>query len=292
MKSFRKKVFLLSSLCLGVVVLQFLNYNSTLRAGCRFEKMDKRHIFDDFIQKFDVDFTMNSMWDHMIHTKRGDFINSTFSAKLPYFLRNKTKRSFKTEKLKVIVVPHSHNDPGYKKTYEEYFNQKTTHILSLAVEKLFKYHDMTFIWPEACFIETWWNNQNKTTRSKFKHLIKSGRLELTSGAWVIPDEATPHYFAFVDQMIEGHYWIKRHFGVVPETSYDVDQFSLSSAVRHLMKEAGIRNTVIKRVHLGMKEFLMKEKLMNLKWKDLSGNISQVDFFLHVSITNGPLQPFG
>lgn len=54
-------------------------------------------------------------------------------------------------------------------------------------------------------------------------LLKSGHLEIVSGAWVMTDEANSHYFATVSEMIEGHEWIRNHIGGISVFS----PFSLS-----------------------------------------------------------------
>ncbi|WAR20913.1 MA2A2-like protein [Mya arenaria] len=183
--------------------------------------------------------------------------------------------------LEVIVIPHSHNDPGWKKTYQQYYEDQTRQILSLIVEKLHEYPDMTFIWVESCFLDTWWANQTADTQQKFRSLVKSGRLEITSGMWVAPDEASPHYFALLDQMIEGHYWVKKNLGVVPESSLNFDQFGYSTTMPYLVKKAGLKNVLIKRIHRAVKELFGSENKLNFHWRQLWDPDGKDDIFAHV-----------
>ncbi len=36
-----------------------------------------------------------------------------------------------------------------------------------------------------------------------RRLIENGQLEIVVGSWIVPDEANPHFYALVDQMITG-----------------------------------------------------------------------------------------
>lgn len=60
--------------------------------------------------------------------------------------------------LKIILVPHSHNDPGWLKTFVNYFQSDSRQILNYVITQMDKdYKNMTFIWSEISFLQMWWD---------------------------------------------------------------------------------------------------------------------------------------
>ena len=57
---------------------------------------------------------------------------------------------------------------GWVKTYEDYYNQQTKHILDLALKKLQQYPDLKFIYAEISFFHMWWNEQSEANRDAVK----------------------------------------------------------------------------------------------------------------------------
>jgi len=170
--------------------------------------------------------------------------------------------------LKVILIPHSHSDPGWHKTVDGYFDEQTKQTLNSMLDKLQLYPNMTFVWAETVFLSMWWSELSHEKRNIVVQLIKRGQLEIVGGSWVVPDEANPHYFALVDQMIEGHQWLKDNIGIYPLNTWSLDPFGYSSALAHLYKLAGFENMVILRVHTDVKQYLQSRNSLEFMWRSM------------------------
>lgn len=106
-----------------------------------------------------------------------------------------------SNKLKVILMPHSHCDPGrdskdsvvpllstpllgWLQTFEGYFTRATKHILDTVIAILDTNKAYKFVWAEMSFLSLWWDQASNEQKQLFKKLVDNKQLEIVTGGWV------------------------------------------------------------------------------------------------------------
>jgi len=65
----------------------------------------------------------------------------------------------------------------------------------------------------------WWNYQTDTMKDQVRQLVAEGRLELLNAGWSMHDEACPYYEDMINNMMAGHEFALKEFGVKPRVGW-------------------------------------------------------------------------
>ena len=185
--------------------------------------------------------------------------------------------------LTVFVVPHSHCDPGWLKTFDVYFQQQVKGILTTVFHSLQKHPNRTFIWAEISFFEWWWREQSHTTKQEMIRLMKNKQFEFVTGGWVMNDEANTDIYAMEVQMDEGLNWIKQNIGkfAVPQYGWAIDPFGYSPTMAYVLQQRGFKGMLIQRVHYAVKKYLAKRQQLEFHWRQTWDYQGEYDIFTHM-----------
>ncbi|UJR31177.1 hypothetical protein I4U23_018684 [Adineta vaga] len=187
-----------------------------------------------------------------------------------------------SKKLKVILMPHSHCDPGWIHTFEGYFTQATKYIIDTIITILDKNKKYKFVWAEMSFLSLWWDQASSSQRQLLRKVVHNKQLEIVTGGWVMNDEANTHYFAMLDQLIEGHQFIENVLGnVTLQSGWANDPFGYSPTMAYLLRSTGMQYMAIQRVHYHIKKELAKQKQLEFLWQQTWDRTTSTRIMTHV-----------
>ncbi|CAF2687357.1 unnamed protein product [Rotaria sp. Silwood2] len=139
-----------------------------------------------------------------------------------------------------------------------------------------------FVWAEMSFLSLWWNQATNDKRQLLKKFLNNKQFEIVTGGWVMNDEANTHYFAMLDQLIEGHQFIDNTFGnITVQSSWANDPFGYSPTMAYLLQGSGINYMAIQRVHYHIKKALAKEKKLEFYWQQTWDRSISTQIFTHI-----------
>jgi hypothetical protein len=177
--------------------------------------------------------------------------------------------------LVVHLVPHSHCDAAYKKTFEEYYETEVRHILNSVLDALSQDNSRRFLWSETSYLVKWWKDPRTLQKDKqfFQQLVQFQRLELVNGGWVMHDEAITRYDSQIQQMTYGHDLLSQLFfdtwhrpNISISTGWQIDPFGASSTTVNLANWSGMELLITNRLPHDIKEELKANQTLEFLWK--------------------------
>ncbi|KAK7802564.1 hypothetical protein U0070_009204, partial [Myodes glareolus] len=97
----------------------------------------------------------------------------------------------------------------------------------------------------------------------------------------MPDEATAHYFAIIDQLIEGHQWLEKNLGVKPRSGWAIDPFGHSPTMAYILKRSGFSHMLVQRIHYSVKKHFSLQKTLEFFWRQNWDLGSVTDILCHM-----------
>ena len=182
----------------------------------------------------------------------------------------------------IHVIPHSHCDPGYRESFEDYWKYNVSFIIDSMLDALIKDQSRRFIWEDVEFLSIWWKQASNENRNVIKELHSAGQLEFTGGGWVMHDEADPSLFGILNQMFQGLSFLRQTFGTRPSFEWHIDPFGHSLFMPELYSQLGYKAVVINRVPDKAKQSMRASKGLQFYWKYPSSKFS---IFTHVLDTH-------
>jgi hypothetical protein len=185
------------------------------------------------------------------------------------FLHDSVNGEVEIRELKIHLMPHTHCDVGYKKTFEGYFLTEVRPILLSMTAALKADASRRFIWSEVAYLQRWYEGptteQDLTAQVLFKSLVLTGQIELIDGGFTQHDDAMTTLAQQLQNMRTGHLWLRKHFNATPRVGWHPDSFGSTSLVPTLYRLGGFELMLHDRMNDAVKASLVANRSMEFIW---------------------------
>ena len=160
-------------------------------------------------------------------------------------------------------------------------------ILDSVMEQLTKEdlpeNNRTFTFAQTKSFKLWYDMQSNITKSKVQDLVREGRLDLVSGGWTTPDEATTTFEALIDNFMIGQQWVQREFDHHSKVSWSVDAIGVSTGYARLARDLGFDMLVYSKINSYERESMRVNKTRTQVWRPHEENLGMRKDILGVAL---------
>ena len=183
--------------------------------------------------------------------------------------------------INIHIIPHTHLDPGWLMTPEDYYSQERIEdIFNTVLRELTSDPKKTFVINEIYYFKIWYSRLTLSQKRNMQKLVESKRVEFVSGSYVVNDEATPLYYNIMDQIRIGHQFLLEEFGITPKTGWYIDSFGHSAGNAFINAQMNFENLVLGRMHKDYLELMKDRKMTEFYWEPF-GSSSNKKILTHV-----------
>ncbi len=94
-------------------------------------------------------------------------------------------------------------------------------------------------------------------------------MEFINGGWSMHDEAVTHYEDMINNMMLGHEYLLKEFGIKPNIGWQIDPFGHSSANPRLFADMGIEAWFFSRLDAENLNQRSIDQSLNFIWRPFS-----------------------
>ena len=76
------------------------------------------------------------------------------------------------------IIPHSHCDAGFVKTFEKYYEEEVRFIIHSVTNQLYNNTNLRFSWAEIGYLHKYWTDPRTTEemKNKFKKIVSNNQM--------------------------------------------------------------------------------------------------------------------